>query len=81
MAESEASEAGRALVARRYAKMTPQERSRAASRAASAPWENMTLEERKAEVKRRMAGKGKKKAKKARKRKAPARRKRAKKAA
>jgi hypothetical protein len=58
-----ASAAGRALVGRRYANMTAQERSRLASRAASTPWEGLTLEERRKEIKRRLAGKGKKKPK------------------
>jgi len=39
--------------------MTPEERSQAASHAASAPWEDMTAAQRKAEMKRRLAGKGK----------------------
>jgi hypothetical protein len=59
--KAEASAAASALVRRRYAKMTPLERSRLASKAASAPWENLTPEERKTEMKRRLAGKGKKK--------------------
>lgn len=63
---ADASAAGRALVGRRYAKMTPQERSRLASRAASTPWDNLTAEERKVEMKRRLAGPGKKKGKKKR---------------
>lgn len=52
-----ASAAASALVGRRYAMMSAEERSRLASRAASKPWEGLTLEQRRAEVKRRMAGK------------------------
>ncbi len=59
----EASAAGSALVGRRYAKETPQQRSAAASKAARTPWEGLTLEERRKEVKRRMAGKRKPKRK------------------
>jgi hypothetical protein len=66
MNKADASAAGRALVRRRYAKMTPKERSRLASKAASAPWANLTADERKAEMKRRLAGKGKKRRKKGR---------------
>lgn len=55
----DASAAGRALVKRRHAKETPEERSRAASHAASAPWANLTAAERRKEMKRRLAGKKK----------------------
>ena len=61
-----ASAAASALVKRRYAKMTPLERSRLASKAASAPWENLSPDERKKEMKRRLAGPGKKGKKKGR---------------
>lgn len=54
-----ASAAGRALVALHFAKLNPQERSRAASHAASSMWEGMTAEERRKEAKRRFAGKRK----------------------
>jgi hypothetical protein len=54
-----ASKAASILVGKRYAKMSPEERSQAASHAASAPWEDMNAEQRKAEMKRRLAGKGK----------------------
>ncbi len=57
-----ASDAGRALVALHFAKLTPQERSRRASVAAKAAWEGLSPAERRKEVKRRIAGKkGKKK--------------------
>lgn len=61
MGRSAASKAASALVGRRYAKMTAEERSRAASKAASASWAGLTPEERKAEMKRILAGKPRKK--------------------
>ncbi len=61
-----ASAAGRALVALHYAKLTPQERSQAASKAAGSFWEKLSPAERKLETKRRLAGKRKKKKAKAR---------------
>lgn len=55
---AQASKAASILVGKRYAKMTPEERSQAASHAASSPWEHLTVAERKKEMKRRLAGKG-----------------------
>lgn len=59
-----ASDAVRALVALHYAKLTPQQRSAMASHAATAIWKDLTPTQRKAETKRRLAGKGKRKLKK-----------------
>ncbi len=64
MPTKSASEAGRALVALHYAKLTPQERTERATKAAKSAWVGMSAAERRKDVKRRLAGislKGKKK--------------------
>ncbi len=58
MSKSAASRAGSVMVKRRYAKMSAEDRSKAASRAASASWEGLTADERKAEMRRIISGKG-----------------------
>jgi hypothetical protein len=50
---SRVSDAARALIAQRWAKMTAAERSTMASKLAAARWAGMTPEERSAEMKRR----------------------------